>query len=58
MFEALRNSNLPKESVFSCTVGASSKRTKATYHVLEPSDVVSALGSLVKPRAEAMSEQR
>lgn len=58
MFDALRNSNLPKENIFSCTVGASSKRTKAVYHVLEPSDVVNALGSLVKPRAEAMSEQR
>lgn len=57
MFEALRNSHLPKENVFSCTVGASSKRTKATYHVLEPSDVVSAVGSLVKPRAEAMNER-
>jgi trehalose 6-phosphate synthase/phosphatase len=57
MFEALRNSHLPKENIFSCTVGASSKRTKATYHVLEPSDVIYAVSSLVKPRAEAMNDR-
>jgi trehalose 6-phosphate synthase/phosphatase len=58
MFEALANSSLPKQNVFACTVGASSKRTKASYHLLEPADVVASVASLVKPRAEALSEQR
>ncbi|KAF1356607.1 alpha,alpha-trehalose-phosphate synthase-like protein subunit Tps2 [Delphinella strobiligena] len=43
MFRSLRNSTLPKEHVFSVTVGASSKQTLASWHLLEPSDVISAI---------------
>lgn len=50
MFEALLHTTLPKENVFSCTVGASSKKTKAGYHVLEPADVIAALGTLTMQR--------
>jgi trehalose 6-phosphate synthase/phosphatase len=46
MFRALRQSSLPAESVFSVTVGASSKQTLASWHLQEPSDVISALGIL------------
>lgn len=46
MFRALRSSKLPPEHVFSVTVGASSKQTLATWHLLEPSDVISALALL------------
>lgn len=58
MFEALLKSSLPRENVFSCTVGASSKKTKASYHVLEPSDVIAAIGSLTKSRGETYSDHR
>jgi len=46
MFKSLRNSNLPEEHVFSVTVGASSKQTLASWHLLEPSDVISAVALL------------
>ena len=46
MFRALVQSDMPKEQVFSCTVGASSKRTLATWHLLEPSDVLAAVEAL------------
>lgn len=46
MFRALAATDLPKETVFSCTVGPSSKQTDANWHLLEPSDVISSLGML------------
>jgi len=46
MFRALNSSNLPKEHVFTVTVGASSKMTLATWHLLEPSDVISSIALL------------
>jgi trehalose 6-phosphate synthase/phosphatase len=46
MFRSLRASALPEEHVFACTVGASSKQTIATWHLLEPSDVISAIALL------------
>lgn len=46
MFRALAASDLPKEHVFSVTVGASSKVTAASWHLLEPSDVIGAIGML------------
>jgi trehalose 6-phosphate synthase/phosphatase len=46
MFRALNGSSLPKEHVFTCTVGASSKMTLANWHVLEPSDVISSISLL------------
>lgn len=46
MFRALRASTLPEGHVFSCTVGASSKQTLASYHLLEPADVISSLAHL------------
>ncbi|RVX74784.1 hypothetical protein B0A52_01061 [Exophiala mesophila] len=48
MFRALLKTDLPKESVFACTVGASSKRTLATWHLLEPSDVIASIAALNK----------
>ncbi|KAI9735908.1 MAG: threalose-6-phosphate phosphatase [Cirrosporium novae-zelandiae] len=46
MFRALRNSNLPDDHVFACTVGASSKQTLANWHLLEPSDVIASIALL------------
>lgn len=46
MFRALNQSKLPKENVFACTVGASSKQTLASWHLLEPSDVISSVALL------------
>lgn len=48
MFRALLKTDLPKDSVFACTVGASSKRTLATWHLLEPSDVIASIAALNK----------
>lgn len=52
MFRALRQSKLPPDCMFSCTVGASSKQTLASWHLLEPSDVISAI-SLLNGSADA-----
>lgn len=46
MFRALNASDLPKQTIFACAVGASSKQTLASWHLLEPSDVISAIGLL------------
>jgi len=46
MFRSLRQSKLPEEHVFSVTVGASSKQTLASWHLLEPADVIAALALL------------
>ncbi|KAL1311044.1 hypothetical protein AAFC00_001259 [Neodothiora populina] len=46
MFRSLRDSNLPREHMFSVTVGASSKQTLATWHLLEPADVISSIALL------------
>ncbi|KAF2640255.1 alpha,alpha-trehalose-phosphate synthase-like protein subunit Tps2 [Massarina eburnea CBS 473.64] len=52
MFRALRQSKLPADHVFSVTVGASSKQTLASWHLLEPSDVISVV-SLLNGSADA-----
>jgi trehalose 6-phosphate synthase/phosphatase len=46
MFRALRASKLPSNHVFSVTVGASSKQTLASWHLLEPTDVIAAIALL------------
>ncbi|GAB7365973.1 hypothetical protein MBLNU230_g7301t1 [Neophaeotheca triangularis] len=46
MFRSLSASALPDEHVFAVTVGASSKQTLASYHLLEPADVISTLALL------------
>lgn len=46
MFRALKQSELPSENVFSVTVGASSKQTLASWHLLEPHDVISCISLL------------
>lgn len=50
MFRSLLKTDLPKDHIFACTVGASSKKTLARWHLLEPADVVSAIASLVQPK--------
>lgn len=52
MFRSLRQSKLPEEHVFSVTVGASSKQTLASWHLVEPSDVISVI-SLLNGSADA-----
>ena len=46
MFRSLRAADLPSDHVFSVTVGASSKQTLATWHLLEPSDVIATVAML------------
>ncbi|KAG0634767.1 glycosyltransferase family 20-domain-containing protein [Tuber brumale] len=53
MFRALQQSDLPKERLFTVTVGPSSKPTEANHHLLEPENVIECVGLLVgtvKPR--------
>ena len=47
MFRALRRTNLPPEYIFAVTVGAATKMTLATWHLLEPADVINSLAALV-----------
>ena len=53
MFRSLKSSRLPEGDVFAVTVGASSKQTLASYHVLEPADVISAVEALNKAGSAA-----
>lgn len=46
MFRTLRQSKLPEEHRFAVTVGAKTKQTLATWHLLEPSDVISSIALL------------
>lgn len=46
MFRALQKFDLDPTHVYSVTVGASSKQTEADYHLLEPADVIGAIGTL------------
>lgn len=48
MFRMLRkcHDKVREEDIYSVTVGASSKMTTATWHLLEPADVISTLGYL------------
>ncbi|KAF3934803.1 Trehalose-phosphatase [Dactylellina cionopaga] len=47
MFRALRRSTLPTEHVFAVTIGASTKMTLASWHLLEPADVIDSVGLLI-----------
>lgn len=47
MFRSLRRANLPPNHVFAVTIGAASKMTLASWHLLEPEDVIDTLASLV-----------
>ena len=46
MFRSLRQSKLPDDHVFSVIVGARSKQTLASWHLLEPAEVLSVIGLL------------
>lgn len=46
MFRALQKFDLPSSHVYSVTVGASSKQTDASWHLLEPADVIGTIGML------------
>jgi trehalose 6-phosphate synthase/phosphatase len=52
MFRSLRQTDLPSDHVFSVTVGPSSKQTLASWHLLEPADVISVI-SLLNGSADA-----
>ena len=58
MFRALLRSSLPKNEVFAVTVGASSKKTLATWHLLEPRDVIAAITSLNVSDEEEQGSER
>jgi trehalose 6-phosphate synthase/phosphatase len=46
MFRSLKQSKLPPDHVFSVTVGASSKPTLASWHLLDPVEVISVISLL------------
>ena len=46
MFRSLKQSKLPPDHVFSVIIGASSKQTLASWHLLEPADVISIVSLL------------
>ena len=46
MFRALKETDLPAGSVFSVTVGESTKKTLADWHLREPSDVIDTVALL------------
>ncbi|KAJ5885295.1 hypothetical protein N7495_009805 [Penicillium taxi] len=46
MFRALQKFDLPQNHVYSVTVGASSKQTDASWHLLEPADVINTIQML------------
>ncbi|OJJ34280.1 hypothetical protein ASPWEDRAFT_173702 [Aspergillus wentii DTO 134E9] len=46
MFRALQKFDLPTNHVYSVTVGASSKQTAASWHLLEPADVIGTISML------------
>ncbi|CBF82703.1 putative alpha,alpha-trehalose-phosphate synthase subunit Tps2 [Aspergillus nidulans FGSC A4] len=46
MFRALKKFELPGDHVYTVTVGASSKQTEASWHLLEPSDVIETITML------------
>ncbi|KAB8346144.1 hypothetical protein FH972_023190 [Carpinus fangiana] len=46
MFRALANSDLAPQVFFTCHVGASSQKTLADWHLLEPGDVINTLSML------------
>ena len=46
MFRSLKQSKLPPDYVFSVIIGASSKQTLASWHLLEPADVISIVSLL------------
>lgn len=57
MFRALNESTLAKESFFACTVGPSSKKTCASWHLLEPNDVITSIGMLNEAAGEDWEEE-
>ena len=57
MFRALLKTDLPKDQVFSVTVGASSKRTLASWHLLAPADVIASIAALNAPRYSGESQR-
>ena len=46
MFRTLRHSKLPEANRFAVTVGAKTKQTLATWHLLEPADVIATIAIL------------
>jgi trehalose 6-phosphate synthase/phosphatase len=46
MFRTLRHSQLPEDHRYAVTVGAKTKQTLASWHLLEPADVISAIALL------------
>jgi len=46
MFRSLVAAKLPDDHVFSISIGPSTKKTLAKYHLLEPSALISTIASL------------
>jgi trehalose 6-phosphate synthase/phosphatase len=46
MFKMLTKSEIPRECVFTCTIGSATKMTRAEYHVTAPHDIIGLLTRL------------
>ncbi|KAI9811521.1 MAG: threalose-6-phosphate phosphatase [Phylliscum demangeonii] len=53
MFRSLHATKLPRDRVFTVTIGASTKGTLAAWHLLEPADVIATLAMLNRESASA-----
>lgn len=51
MFRSLRQSKLPEGHRYAITVGAKTKQTVASWHLLEPEDVIAMIAALNDARA-------
>ena len=50
MFKALRRSELPNDSYFCTTIGASSKKTLAEWHVSLPDEIIQAMRKMTETK--------
>ncbi|KAJ3096221.1 threalose-6-phosphate phosphatase [Phlyctochytrium planicorne] len=48
MFRSLRRSDLPEEAYFTCTIGSATKKTKASWHVSSPEELIELIGVWAK----------
>ncbi|KAJ3265049.1 threalose-6-phosphate phosphatase [Chytriomyces hyalinus] len=48
MFKALARSNMPEDDCFTVTIGSATKKTKASWHVVKPEELIDLLGVLAE----------
>ena len=56
MFRSLQAADLPDDHVFSISIGPSTKKTLAKYHLLEPYALISTIASLSGDRSSTQEQ--